>query len=123
MEIFKYCCSECRYEEVLDEDFADEYPDRCPNCGGEIWLYTYINYGIEDKSYRVLALKKASNLRKYDLYFFRVSNEAYQVLGITSITKKSKPVLNVGLKGYGSVTLSEDEIVHCVEGVWKPKNN
>lgn len=121
MKIFKYICPECHYEEVLDEDFAYEYPDKCPKCGNEILLDTYISDG--DGHYKVLALKKASNLRKYDLYFFRVSNEAYQVLGIRSITKKSKPVLNVGLKGYGSLTLSEDEIVYCVEGVWKPENN
>lgn len=123
MEIYKYFCIECHYEEVLDKDFADEYPDRCPNCGGEIWLHTYINSGTTDGNYRVLALKKASKLRKHDLYFFRIYNKAYEVLGINNITKKSKPMLSVGLKGYGSVTLSKDETVYCVEGIWKAENN
>lgn len=113
MNVLKYSCLECDWEKWDNESI--DYYKKCPICGSEIALYTDIKYGY---GYRVLELKKASDLKEGDMYFYKMRNESYCILGIKKINKKRKPVINIGLQGFGSITLREDEMVYCVLGIW-----
>lgn len=115
MNIYKYFCEECEHEEILDpEDSRSQ--DLCPKCNNEIILYTDIV--VSGDKCRVLISKKASDLKVNDLYFDRCDNKSYVVRGINRTTKKNKPAISVGLKGFGPKTILEDDIVYCVNGMW-----
>ena len=119
MKVYKYYCNDCGCEEIVNSEYG--YPDLCPRCDSEICLYTDIE-SVGDK-YRVLISKKASDVEVGDLFFDRYYNDSYMVKGVKSTTKKSQLAVNIGLEGFGSKTLLEDDIVYCVTGVWDGKED
>lgn len=116
MDIYRYVCLDCKFEEVAnDEDFY--CPDVCPNCGKPIMMYTYIK-SLGNK-YRVLMSKRAKDLKVGDMFYDRYHDDAHMILGVKSTTKKLKPAINIGIKNVGSRTYLEDDIVYCAYGLWE----
>lgn len=106
-----YCCVDCGKVIKIEEFESDGVKIwRCPSCNGSLYVYA----STDDWNY-ALTRKYADEIEEGDLIPLRMSTQkGHEVLGVIEAGGKIK----LGLKGYGTATVSKNDWVDVVMGTW-----